>query len=189
MCVCILLSYTFILGPVVILTCYPVDGIQFWCLNWVEGSSIKTINLPASLFIPRTPSSFSPGTFFFKAFKSTQSDEQLYFSWGSGGLSLHKHDMKRIFSGFCPPGIWGCKNLQSRSPPPPITPLFMDSPICLAWSGLFFGLTSAISTVLVQFIYSFDSKLSLLPGWQCSRAPQSKYSISSVSPSPLYIIF
>ena len=104
----------------------------------------------------------------------------LLSSWDtSEGISLHKHNMKEYFQ-----GLVVVRTCSQRSPPPPQ----LTGPICLGSLSLFIWLSTAISTVVVQFIYSSHSKLILQPGQQRSRAAQSKYSISCVSPSPLYII-
>lgn len=74
----------------------------------------------------------------------------------SEGISSHKHNMKGyslVFFFLCHRGSVG--NLQSKVPPPHLTPpSSFDSPICLAWSSLFIWLLAA-----VQFIYSVDSKV------------------------------
>lgn len=156
-------SQRFILGPVIITTCYRwwIPGLMSE-LSW--GSLIATTILPTSSLIPVHAQQLRVGL-------SSRTSSALLnprremndciFHGVSVGLSLHQHNMKGYSRGFLPLGIWSCKNLQPRVSPPPSS---FDSPICLAWSSLFIWLTTAISTVVVQFIYSSDSKPILQPG-------------------------
>lgn len=133
-------SYGFILGPVIILTCY---GFQFWSLSlWLKKQQFFLLYHFGFKF-----------THLFHAFKSTLSDEWLFFHGVSEGLSVHKQNMKGNCRGFHPRGPVAVRTCSQGS-----SPSSFDSAICLAWLSLFIWLTTAISTVVVPFIYSSDSK-------------------------------
>lgn len=76
------------------------------------------------------------------AFKSTQSDEWLYFSWGIRGTFFTQthSNMEGYSRGFLPRGSAAVRTCSQGLP----LSLF-DSPICLAWSSLFIWLTTAIN--------------------------------------------
>lgn len=143
------------------------DGVPSWCLNWVEGLWLQQQFFPLHHLsrIRWTTQGGFKFTYLFHAFKSTQRDERLYFSWGISGTFFtqmqHEKDIPGLFF-FLPWGSVAVRTCSQGS-----SPSSFDSPICLAWSSLFIWLTTAISTVVVQFIYSSETSFFSLASSAC----------------------